>query len=143
MGALIKQRNASDCAICCIAMATGKAYEEVLEAAGEDFDPERGLRSEHAVLTRLGLSYGFEKGEPVGDFVSYHRGLLSAEFFRNFAWGRGALVTVPSLNIQGGWHMVFWDGHHVLDPSEGKTYSEFGQLMPDELVLFRERPAPG
>ena len=53
-------------------------------------------------------------------------------------WGRRALVTVPSLNIPKGWHMVYFDGLNVFDPSLAKTYEHVTQLEPNELVLFRE-----
>src|SRR4029077_15672150 len=114
---LIPQRTAYDCGICTIAMATGRSYEEVMAAAlaAKAFD-EIGLRSEQWVLERLGLDYSFENGEPVGDFVCRHRGVLAPEFFRSFAGRRRAIMAVPSLNIEKGFHSVFWDGRRLFDP---------------------------
>lgn len=142
MTELVVQRTAYDCGICSIAMALGRSYEEVVAAAGDDFS-EKGLRSEVQALKGLGLNYNWRNGEPDGDFVSLHRGwAISPEFFRSLAWGRRALMSVPSLNKEGSWHMIYWTGDHVLDPSPNKTYAEWGQLLPNEMTLFRERPRP-
>ena len=37
MGVSVKQRNSSDCAIAAIAMALSISYEEVLVAAGDEY----------------------------------------------------------------------------------------------------------
>ena len=139
MSALIKQRTPHDCVICSLAMLTGRSYEDVVAAIGDVFDPERGVRYEQKALERLGFSCRFENGEPAGDFVSLHRAYaFSPQFFRSLAWGRRALVSVPSLNYPDGSHMIYWDGIAVLDPSDKKTYQRFDELLPEELVLFRE-----
>lgn len=140
MTALIEQRGGSDCVIAAIAMALGRPYEDVLEAAADEFDPAKGCRNEQKVLERLGLRYTFENGEPVGDIVCRRKDwCLSPDFYRAMIWGRPALVTVPSLNIPGGHHMVFYDGHQVPDPNPPtkKRYTEFSQLEPTNVVLFR------
>ena len=123
-----------------MAMLTGRDYEDVLATVGDAFEPERGMRYDQDALKRLGFAYTFQNGHPVGDVVCRHRGILSAEAFRGFAWGRRALLSVPSLNREGGWHMVYYDGRAVFDPSPLKSYRCFEELMPDELVLFREGP---
>jgi len=139
MPSLIQQRTPHDCAICCMAMLTGRTYEDVMTIAGSDFDPERGMRNEHAMLDRLGFKYTFENGHAVGDMVAMHRAYaLSPDFFRGFAWGRRALLSVPSLNYPGQWHMVFYDGHTLFDPSPGRTYARFEDLLPEEIIIFRE-----
>lgn len=141
MTELIRQRTGHDCAICTIAMALCRSYDEVHAAGLESkgFDPEVGTRSEQAILKVLGLSTAYENGRPVGDFVDSRKGYeTSTESFRDRAWGRRAILTVPSLNIPGGWHSVYWDGSMLFDPCLLKTYETFDQLHPTEMILFRE-----
>jgi hypothetical protein len=139
MTMLVQQRTPHDCAICCMAMLTGRAYEDVLATVGDAFDPEKGMGHEGQALERLGFDHTFANGVPVGDFTCCHRGYaVSPEFFRDFAWGRRALMNVPSLNRPGGWHMIYWDGAKVWDPSILKTYDQWAQLRPEEMVIFRE-----
>lgn len=140
MTTMVKQRADDDCAVCSIAMATGLPYEEVLEKIGDAYKPGEGMYHPSIALERLGFKYTFENGIPVGDIVCKHRGILSPDFFRSFAWGRRALLSVPSLNIPGGMHMVYWDGAQVFDPSNKKIYTEWKQLLPTHIVLFREMP---
>ncbi len=141
MIALIRQRTRHDCAICTIAMALDRAYDEVHAAGVESkgFDPEVGTRSEQGILKHLGLSSTYENGRAVGDFIDTRKGYeTSTEAFRDRAWGRRAILTVPSLNIVGGWHSVYWTGSQLLDPCLLKTYESFDQLHPTEMILFRE-----
>ena len=138
---LIEQRTHHDCTICCIAMATGRSYEDVMASAlaAEAFDPAKGCSSEYKILKALGLSSRHVDGEAAGDFVCLHRGFeISPEYFRAMAWGRRALLAVPSLNKEGGWHTVYWDGAKLWDPSTRQRYERFGDLRPEEIVLFRE-----
>lgn len=139
MTTLVPQRTPSDCGICCLAMLTGVPYETVVERVGDAFDPERGMRYEQRALERLGFSSKYENGVPVGDFVHMHRmWAFAPEFFRSYMFGRRALVTVPSLNFEGKWHMVYWSHGKVHDPSVGKTYERLDQLLPQEIILFKE-----
>lgn len=131
---LIQQRTPNDCAVCCMAMHTGASYETVLERVGDHYEDGIGLKNVGGALERLGLSSRYESGEPVGDFSWMSRPYaLSAEYFRALAWGRAALITVKSKN-RDTWHMVYWDGGGVWDPSNLETFKE---LHPEELVLFR------
>lgn len=138
MPQIVQQRTNTDCVICCLAMLTARRYEDVRQAVGDVYCPERGLRDEGAALERLGFSSAFKNGHAVGDFVCRYRGPLSPEFFREFAWKRRALLSVPSLNFEGQWHMVYFDGTDVFDPSSLKTYSKFTDLRPDYITLFSE-----
>lgn len=124
----------SDCAICTIAMALGKSYEDVLVAAlqARAFKPEEGTRSEYSIIEQFGL-------EQMKDFRVLHRGPLAPEYFLHFAWGRRAILAVPSLNIEGGFHSVYWNGSQLFDPCTAKTYSEWKQLRPDEIILLHEQ----
>jgi len=142
MTLLIQQRTPSDCAICCMAMLTGRSYEDVLAAVGDAFDPEKGMRYEQKALQRLGFSHAYRNGKPIGDISCQHRGYqVSPEYFLDFTWGRRALITVPSLNIADRHHMVYWDGNSLFDPNPPpkRTYERWDELKPDEIVLFRER----
>lgn len=145
MTQIIQQRTPHDCAVAAMAMLTGKTWEETHAIIGHlvDYEGERrGMRDEQQALKLLGFDYRFENGRPVGDISCMRRPFgIAADFYRQFAWGRRALMSVPSLNRPGGWHMIFWDGARVYDPSPLKTYSKFDELLPDELVLFRESPA--
>lgn len=134
---LIQQREKSDCAICTIAMALGRTYEEVLEAATADkewpdYQPGVGTRSEYAIIERFGL-------QQMQDFRVQHRGILAADFFRGLSWGRRAILAVPSLNIAGSVHSVYWTGNELWDPCTLKTYERWDQLLPDEMILFAEQ----
>jgi hypothetical protein len=110
-GKLVRQRMKSDCAICTIAMALGRSYEDVLVAAlnARAFKPEEGTRSEYSIIEQFGL-------EQMKDFRILHRGQLAPEFFLHFSWGRRAILAVPSLNIEGGFHSVYWNGSQLFDP---------------------------
>lgn len=136
MTELIRQRTTYDCAVCTIAMATGFSYEVVHYAGvlSGGFDPDKGCRSEQAVLEKLGVS--------PDTFKCYYREwCISPEFYREMTWGRRAIMAVPSLNKEGGFHSVYWTGRELLDPCTQKTYTEWGQLLPAELVLFVETAA--
>jgi hypothetical protein len=134
---LIKQRETSDCAICTIAMALGRTYEEVLEAALAKgaYEPGVGVRAEYAIIEAFGL-------QQMRDFPTIHRGgeegILSSGFFRHFTWGRRAILAVPSLNIPNGFHSVYWSGTDLYDPCTLKTYDRWDALRPDEIILFAE-----
>lgn len=112
-------------------MATGATYDRVLEVAGDDFDPIRGCRAEWSIIEKLGF-------EQMKDFRTLHRGILAPDYFLHFSWGRRAIMAVPSLNIEGGFHSVYWNGSELLDPCLAETYSEWKQLRPEEIILFSE-----
>jgi|SRR5579872_1376947 len=130
---LIRQRVATDCAICTIAMAIGRDYDEVMAAGlkSQAYDPEKGTRAEYQIIE----AFGFEQ---MVDFRILHRGPLAPEYFRHFSWGRRAILAVPSLNIVGSFHSVFWSGSELFDPCTLKTYLAWDELMPDEIILMSE-----
>lgn len=130
---LIPQRTPNDCAVCTVAMALGRSYEEVMATAvkEEAFEPDRGMRREYSVIEAFGL-------KQMIDFRIMHRGVLAPEFFLHFSWGRRAILAVPSLNIEGGFHSVYWTGTELLDPCTLKTYIRWDELRPDEIIQFAE-----
>lgn len=126
-------------------MATGQPFSRVLKVGLESgaYVEGKGCKNEQTILCDLGLRYEFENGRPKidCDFIcSYRPYDRSAESFRDQAWGRRAIFTVPSLTTTDGHHAVYWDGRRVLDPNpEGKKrYSAFAELLPSEIVLFNE-----
>lgn len=128
---LIKQRIPTDCAICTIAMATGRPYEEVMSTAlkSDAWHPDKGMRAEYKVLEEL----GFKQME---NFRVMHRGPLAPEYFLHFSWARPSILAVPSLNLEGMFHSVYWTGCELLDPCTSKTYSNWKELRPTEIILF-------
>jgi hypothetical protein len=144
---LIPQREPNDCVICSIAMATGHSYENVLSAAGDLYDPDAGVKSVERVLEQLGFTFRLENGAngwgagaegELADLLVMSRGIITADYFRNFAWGRRALATVQSKRIANGFHMVWWDGREAWDPAPEHRIERFEQLFPTELILWRE-----
>jgi hypothetical protein len=52
-------------------------------------------------------------------------------------------MIVPSLNRPGGWHMIFWDGNRVWDPSPKMVYAAWQELSTARwLCSGRPRMAP-
>lgn len=130
---MIHQRMSTDCAICTIAMALGRSYDEVMQLAigKKAWDPQKGCRAEYSIIEAFGL-------EQMKDFRVMHRGPLAPEYFRHFSWGRRAILAVPSLNQEDCFHSVYWSGSELFDPSTGKTYSSWYELRPDEIILIAE-----
>jgi hypothetical protein len=131
---LIVQRTAFDCGICCLAMLFGVTYEAALHAAGDSFVDGKGLYSERDALKQLGYAEN--------DFIITRRDwCIAPEAYRRLSWRRRALITVPSLNREGVWHMVYYDGNRLFDPHREKRYESWEQLMPEEITLFAESAA--
>lgn len=137
---LVPQRTPNDCAICCLAMLTGTSYDGIMMIVDDAFDPDRGMINTSIALERLGFSGRFENGHAAGDFVDYHRMYsVSHDYFREFTWGRRALVSIMSLNEPCAFHMIYWDGHEVFDPSTRERVTAWCDLQPESLILFPER----
>lgn len=133
-----KQRLTTDCGICSLAMLAGINYEEAIAIAGDDFDPLKGMKRFEKSLEKLGYIRQIINGDDVGDYtLTYRQHCISPQYYRQFAWGHKALVTLPSLNYLGGTHMIYYDGWKVFDPSPLKTYENFTDLLPDELIIMR------
>lgn len=141
MTVLVPQRTTSDCSICCFAMALGRTYEEVLAAVGAHYDPTKGLANEYEALKDLGLKCKFENGELTDDSefcVKRRDWCIHPQLLRSWVWGRRAIITVPSLNNEDGFHVVYYDGKNLFDPSTKNRYVNFTDLFPDEVIVFRE-----
>lgn len=141
----IKQRDRFDCMVCCVAMAIGRPYEDVLEAGLDTgaYDPEIGTGGIDVLLAHLGFTARTLNKHTEGDYSLRHKpAALDAGYWREFAWGRRAIFCVPSRNHAVGSHAIYWDGERLHDPSNGKTYTHWVDVLPDEIILFRETFSP-
>lgn len=117
----VYQRNNYDCAVCCLAMATGELYETILAHV-----PTPSLRriseigldqyDDISVLKSLDIDF---KDYPKAD-ANYGIMLLRR--------GIKAILTVKSKNYPELLHATYWDGENIIDPSRNKTYTN--QDMP-------------
>lgn len=105
---LVQQPTADSCTSACLSMLTGIPVNEVISDFHHRWkDPNDGYDPS---------SYLMEKGCPF---------IVSRDPFNNFlVWGRVYLLTVPSLNVEGGLHHIVVDvrgeEEKVFDPNEGK-----------------------
>lgn len=147
MSELIRQRGPRDCGIAAIAMFTGRPYEEVLEAglASGGYLKGGGTRSSGEILHQLGYHWenlvtdtkpNTRRFRTVAVMEYYQ----SPDFVRDILWGRPCLMSVPSLNKEGGYHLIYYDGQRILDPQEGrkgkKFYTDFKSLKPRSAVVW-------
>lgn len=121
---LYKQKSPNDCAICCMAMLLEVSYNAVLKAARKHYK-KMGMRyngmddkDERAVADAL--------GKPIKVWhtltrESKDRAIRQLEDNKV----RGVLC-VPSINTEGEYHAVFWDGTKLIDPSNKKKYAADG-----------------
>lgn len=122
------QRDADDCTICAIAMATGQTYERVMEVArasqgGYRREGRPGTTSPRSVLLDLGFQ---AQRVSMASLGPHHRTRL--------LWGRRAILSVPSLNGYPGHHDVYWDGRAIRDPSTKQSYAP--DALADTEVLY-------
>jgi hypothetical protein len=147
----IYQRTTHDCGVAAIAMFCDMTYDEALELClrpdsdNEDAQPIYregwGMNRECIAFRYLGLwDYGNQHNNKIRSFNKPPA--IDATYFRNIAWGRRALIMVPSLNIEGGFHFICYDGEKVLDPNDPasgkKIYTKFEELAPVEIWVWNE-----
>lgn len=135
----IEQRTTSDCAIAAIAMFAGYPYEDVLEAAG-DLYTEDGTKNIAKVLINLGFKdanpwRNQENGNGREFKTIWMNDAINPKFVMNLMWGREVMLSVPSLNVEDGWHMIYYDGHEVLDPNPQSRK----RYQPDDLLKLEPR----
>lgn len=126
---VVKQKNSSDCVICCMAMLSGRTYEEILNLA-----VDYKIRLEQGCIKGV---YSKEENEVLAVFGwrcgSMRRKWKVEKDGQNFLEtikGIRAILTVPSLNIEGAYHAIYWDGAEIHDPHNEKTYSK--ETLPPE-----------
>lgn len=114
MTTLIQQRTNNDCVLACIAMAAGKPSWEEAWSEGDlaEVVASKGISDYRPWLERHGLMRDEHWREVYvhGDSQGTVKAML---------WGRRAILSVYSLNHNGGHHAVYWDGERILDPNAG------------------------
>jgi hypothetical protein len=114
MTTFIQQKSNHDCVLASIAMAVGK---ERWEDAWTEEDLQKviesnGISDISSWVERFGLE----------EYKHYRHIYVNGDTNRHvkaMLWKRRALLSVESLNTDGGSHMVYWDGTRVFDPQEG------------------------
>lgn len=159
MTTLIEQRYGTDCALACIAMALELSWEEVYEAAVKceayEADHTKGVSHQDKILVELGLLNDTKWEWSTKKLVGHDRTAIDNGDFRNLdrkwgetcykfvkmCWGRPAILSVPSLNKEGGSHAVYYDGFEVLDPNPPtrKRYENvpMEELEASDMTVFR------
>lgn len=138
----IKQRYEQDCFLCCLAMAAGLPYDEALAKWGAEFVEHV---SQNGLVGRIHIERAFSAIGLVRDdnyrtvigIIPGNSDSQTAPTFRDVLWGRRACVQVPSKNYAGRYHIVFWDGRELHDPSPLKTYT-WSEVEPVWIWLFDE-----
>jgi len=119
---LIQQKSGSDCVLAAIAMAAGKEKWEDLwtQADLDQVIKDRGVGDIDPWMQRA----GFQRG------VHYHETYSNYEpVAKKFLWKRKALLSIDSLNIAGGMHMVYWDGDRIFDPHDSHDSYLFHRII--------------
>ena len=115
MTTLIQQRTDNDCVLASIAMALGfsKWEDAWTEEDLQQVVEQKGISDMEPWLLRHGL----KQYEDWKEVHTWNEDRLTYVFL----WKRRALLSVNSLNTEGGSHMVYWDGTRIYDPQEGRS----------------------
>jgi hypothetical protein len=130
MTVLVQQRGPSDCMLATIAMAAGKCYDDLWTI--DDFNKvtlDRGVSDESPWMERAGFVEG----------VDYARVYCNSEnqgVLKSLLRGRRAMISVNSLNIDGGYHILYWDGAKVYDPSSKQTFTYLSSMCIASVIIF-------
>lgn len=124
----IQQKTSSDCVLASIAMALDKPYDEVWSSEDTKWTVDnRGIADKDPWLKKAGITRYKEV------HFLYH---MEQGYVHSLLWGRRALLSVHSLNIPGGYHMVYWDGQNLWDPSRQRTYAHLHSCIVSGAVLL-------
>lgn len=118
---LIQQEDDYGCAIACLAMAAEMSYADMRREVQEYWETFRplekykglGFDDDAIILYKLGYRM-FPIRRPQD---------MKPLTIKKFIGRARALVTVPSINVPGLYHALFWDGEYMHDPSKLKTYT--------------------
>jgi hypothetical protein len=144
----IFQRTSHDCGVAAIAMFCDMTYEDALELCLKDdgdgnpiYREGWGMNRERIAFKYLGLwNFDNQHNNKIRCFTKPY--MIEADIMQHIMWGRKALAFVPSLNIEGGFHFVCYDGEKVLDPNDPakgkKIYTELKELKPIEVWVWNE-----
>jgi hypothetical protein len=128
---LINQKTNDQCVIASVAMATGLDYDYVLNVASISgaYTSSSGTHAS-SILNHLDVCY---------KNVYDHNHRISNSFWREMLFGRRAILSVKSVNNEGGTHSIFWDGFKILDPQNGNTFDDiekkFFTEISDDMVI--------
>lgn len=100
---MIQQHFQSDCAVACLAMFLGVKYEDVAKHC-------HGFE-----LVTFGLC-----GKRTYDIADLFGADILWRDVSKLDYSKPAVLSVPSLNIPGGRHSVYWDGKTIFDPNVGR-----------------------
>lgn len=121
---MVKQRYKYDCLLAVLCMVAGKPYEELWG----DTDFPRRAESAGGCSGELLDSAYTHAGISREDRRSVYAEDLPPRAKEGILFGCRAIVQVPSLNVEGGSHFVYWDGETVFDPSNEQQYRWFNQI---------------
>lgn len=133
---IYKQKREYDCMLACIATAIQKPYEELWP---EEFlqlaEEKKGVYGET-------VDKAFELASLRKD-TDYWCVYIPQEWatsgnLRKLLNGRRALLQVPSLNNFEAWHLVYWTGEVLYDPSNKQRYQWLSQCVPQYIWVFNE-----
>lgn len=112
-------------------MASGKSsWEEAwTEVDLQEVIKTKGVGDIDPWMKRLG--YEFRK-----DYITIYVHGDAMEMVQKLLWKRRALLSVNSLNIKGGSHMVYWDGDIIHDPSPERTYQHIESCIISRAIIF-------
>jgi hypothetical protein len=113
---IVKMEKCGDCGPACLAMVLGCTLEEAWSMVNAS--PAGGVVPEEMIkaLRKNGMG-------AIESLVIPHPSCL-------------AILTVPSLNHRGLLHYIYWDGHDILDPTNGKLrYPDDGPVIDGERLF--------
>lgn len=117
MNNIVKQKWKNDCALACIAMASGKDYDTIFtKKLIKAIDKEGGATGK--TLEQAFTAAGYVKDKT---YSTVYTAAIGGTI-RELIWKRKALLQVDSLNYEGGMHLIYWDGEKIIDPSNLQKY---------------------
>lgn len=112
MTTLVQQKSGNDCVLAAVAMALGKTWEELWTQEDLNTAIEKKGLNTGDYLERAGLVRE-------QDYRSVYLNGVDMQAVYRLLWKRRAVLSVHSLNNEGGSHAVYWDGEKLWDPHEG------------------------
>lgn len=130
---LVVQRYTSDCVLACLAMATGKSYDDMFSPSFcAKVENNKGAFGE-TLDTAFELA-GLVKDE---DYKTvYAAGSMAA--VRALLWKRRAIIQAPSLNFMKSEHAVYYTGDEIIDPSRLQVYRWLENMSPTYVWIFKD-----